>query len=103
MKRLRVFNSHPAATHSAAEAAGGLVFSRCFLFIYLLTFTFIFKLRISVRPIISTSTGPIVAKFSIPQGTLPWQPIFVAFIHRTYKFIDRTEFRRDSADGDRVQ
>jgi len=32
---------------------------------------------------------------SIPQGTLPWQPIF-GFIHRT-------EFRQHSVDGDGVQ
>jgi len=24
--------------------------------------------------------------FSIPQGTLPWQPIFVGFIHTTVTF-----------------
>jgi len=54
-------------------------------------------LAISVRPIISTSSGPIYSEFaglielwllmndlkllfSIPQGTLPWQPIVWANI-----------------------
>jgi len=66
-------------------------------------------LTISVRPTISTSTGPIFARFtglldlwllmisqkvvfSIPQGTLPRQPKFVGFIHRT-------EFGWYSANG----
>jgi len=48
-------------------------------------------------PIISKSTGSIFRigtgamavedqseiSFSNPRGTLPWQPIFVGFIHRT--------------------
>ena len=56
---------------------------------------FIYLLTISVIPNISTSTRPIVARFSelvddhtevifaIRQGTLPWQPIFAGFSHRT--------------------
>jgi len=47
-------------------------------------------LTIPVRPIISKSTGPIFVKFaglakicfSIRQGTLPRQLIFVGFIQR---------------------
>jgi len=40
--------------------------------------------------------GPSEIRFSIPEGTLPWQPIFVLFIHRNTKimsicgFIHRT-------------
>jgi len=63
------------------------MFRCCFLFV---TLTILFG------PIVSTSTGQIFARFaelvavddkseisfSIPQGTLPWQPIFVGFMHR---------------------
>jgi len=57
-------------------------------------------LTIPFRPIISTGIGPIFAKyyaglmeqngcvddrseisFSMPEGTLPWRPIFVGIIH----------------------
>ena len=67
----------------------------CSFYIYFFVYIFIFVM-ISVRPIISTSTGPIfheicrigrpltvderceVIFFSIPRGTLPWQPILWA-------------------------
>jgi len=48
------------ARPAAETGTAGCVFCFCFLFIYL----FIIILMILVRPIISKSTGPIIAKFA---------------------------------------
>jgi len=74
---------------------------------------FYFKniLVLSVRPIISTSTAPIFTEFaglvelwpqmnghlklfSIPQGTLPWQPILWAKSTSNTHFVVRMTFAR---------
>ena len=85
--RTRLYARQRKIRSISSDRPAGSVFCCCFLFsaIY-------FKL------VISTSTGPIFAKFavlvklwlwavnlkccfSIPQGTLPWQQVFVGFIH----------------------
>jgi len=85
--RTRLYARQRKIRSISSNRPAGSVFCCCFLFS-----------AIYFRPIISTSTGPIFAKFavlvklwlwavnlkccfSIPQGTLPWQQGFVGFIH----------------------
>jgi len=93
--------AHPIC---AIRRRGGLMF--CCFFYKFNNISVIF-----VRPIISTSTGPIFTEFaglvelrpqmndrklffSIPQGTLPWQPIFWAKSTFNTHLIVRMTFAR---------